>query len=401
MCDPDLTFTECQEFVLSQKVSEIEYKQGVKLMQDPEIITMLALTTKFLKTNKCVIYGGTAVNNILPKKYQFYDYKFQLPDYDAYHPEALRLIKEAADVFHKKKFNVEAKAGLHYNTFKLFVNNIPLIDLTNMPHDLYEELKKTSIVRDGLIYAPPDFLRMSMYLELSRPDGDVSRWPKVFNRLARLNAVYPMKATACTHKPIQFLKETYSVIYKVLVAADVLFIGGYAFRFYTKVTAMSEFDVISLNPAALCKQIKAYLPHAVVHTHEPIGSLIGEHHSVSVDGKHLLFVFPTSACHNYKEVTDVHGNSIKIGTIDTLFSYYLVFLYAKRPYMDPSTILCSCKELFDVSETEDTERFKTACYGKQETLVDIRREKNNYRKTLKPSDPEFEKRFLYYNPANK
>ena len=33
------------------------------------------------------------------------------------------------------------------------------------------------------IIKPPNYLRMAMYLELSRPDGDVSRWEKVLKRL--------------------------------------------------------------------------------------------------------------------------------------------------------------------------------------------------------------------------
>ena len=53
------------------------------------------------------------------------------------------------------------------------------------------------IVKKGIRYAPPDFLRMSMYLELSRPDGDVSRWEKVQKRLVLLNTHYPLKGYDC------------------------------------------------------------------------------------------------------------------------------------------------------------------------------------------------------------
>ena len=34
---------------------------------------------------------------------------------------------------------------------------------------------------------------MNMYLELSRPLGDLTRWEKVFKRLTLLNKYYPMK----------------------------------------------------------------------------------------------------------------------------------------------------------------------------------------------------------------
>lgn len=38
---------------------------------------------------------------------------------------------------------------------------------------------------------------MAMYLELSRPDGDVSRWEKVQKRLTLLNTHYPLKGYQC------------------------------------------------------------------------------------------------------------------------------------------------------------------------------------------------------------
>ena len=44
-----------------------------------------------------------------------------------------------------------------------------------------------------------------MYLELSRPDGDVSRWEKVLKRLTLLNKHYPMKGLNCRVEDIQRL----------------------------------------------------------------------------------------------------------------------------------------------------------------------------------------------------
>ena len=38
---------------------------------------------------------------------------------------------------------------------------------------------------------------MSMYLELSRPDGDVSRWEKILKRLILLNKHYPLTIKHC------------------------------------------------------------------------------------------------------------------------------------------------------------------------------------------------------------
>ena len=62
---------------------------------------------------------------------------------------------------------------------------------------LFKAITRDAIVKKGIRYAPPDFLRMAMYLELSRPDGDVSRWEKVQKRLTLLNTHYPLKGYQC------------------------------------------------------------------------------------------------------------------------------------------------------------------------------------------------------------
>ena len=51
-------------------------------------------------------------------------------------------------------------------------------------------------IRDSR-YSSPTFLRMAMFLELSRPAGDVSRWEKVIKRLSLLNKHYPMRGKNC------------------------------------------------------------------------------------------------------------------------------------------------------------------------------------------------------------
>ena len=102
--------------------------------------------------------------------------------------------KELADLYFKAGFpEVEAKSGVHHGTYKVFVNFIPIADITLLHVDLYKSIKRESISVGGILYAPPNFLRMSMYLELSRPAGDISRWEKILKRLTLLNKNYPLK----------------------------------------------------------------------------------------------------------------------------------------------------------------------------------------------------------------
>jgi hypothetical protein len=54
-----------------------------------------------------------------------------------------------------------------------------------------------------------NFVRMNMYLELSRPAGDVSRWEKFFKRLTLLNDNFPLKDNnECTNVDFQRKMET-------------------------------------------------------------------------------------------------------------------------------------------------------------------------------------------------
>jgi hypothetical protein len=158
----------------------------------------------FIRQKKLICYGGTAINNILPKQDQFYNTDVEIPDYDFYSSNALVNAKELVDLYIKEGFvEVEAKSGQHYGTYKVFVNFIPVADISSLPKELFNAIKKEAIKVAGILYAPPNLLRMGMYLELSRPDGDVSRWEKVLKRLTLLNRNYPLTAQQCSHVDFQ------------------------------------------------------------------------------------------------------------------------------------------------------------------------------------------------------
>ena len=75
---------------------------------------------------------------------------------------------------------------------------------------------------------------MAMYLELSRPKGDVSRWEKVLKRLTLLNKNFPMKNPRCNH--LNFVREfvgvnpnkIYNIIKQSSINQGLVFFGSYA-----------------------------------------------------------------------------------------------------------------------------------------------------------------------------
>jgi hypothetical protein len=417
MCK-NLTFEECELTILRAAIDSSEKREGAKLMKSPMTQKIITIVEAFIKKHKCIVYGGTAINNILPKHDQFYDYNYEIPDYDYFTPDPLTLAKELATIYSKQGFDdVEAKSGVHHGTYKVFVNQMGVADITYLHPDLYKMLLKSAISKKGILYAPANFLRQSMFLELSRPMGDVSRWEKVLKRLNLLNKHYPL-----IHKKCELQRhfssrreepEIFNLVKNTFIKEDVVFIGGYANALYSLQTKaprlenIPDFDVLAMNPEKTAELIKSVLKRAgfnvTIQEHPEIGELVSKHYSVSVDNEYVAFIYKPVACHSYNIVED--GNQkLKIGTIDTLLSYYLAFMYADRDYYDENRLLCLSSVLFKVqqenrlSQKGILKRFGIQCYGEQPTLKSMREENNRLHTLLKPGTKEYEERFLKFVP---
>jgi hypothetical protein len=429
LCDNDLTFEECELAILRHAVDETEKIQGATIASSEDIKKMLKIVEEFIIHKKLVCYGGTAINNILPVHAQFYDRDLEIPDYDFFSPNALDDAKELADIYYKNGYvDVEAKSGVHYGTFKVFVNFIPIADITMIHKELYNSIFKESILVAGIRYAPPNYLRMAMFLELSRPAGDVSRWEKVLKRLTLLNKYYPLETKAhCNQVDFQRKMESniedserlYVSVRDSFIDQGVIFFGGYATSLYSKympqeqqhlVRQIPDFDVLSEDPEKCAMIIQETLQRErfkkiKIIKHPAIGEIVPEHIQIQVDKEILAFIYKPIACHSYNTI-EVNNKQVNIATIDTILAFYLSFIYAGMDYYDKDRLLCMAKFLFDVEQKNRLEqrgllkRFSIACYGKQPTLESTRAEKAEKYKELKGGKDkhQYEMWFLKYIP---
>jgi hypothetical protein len=140
---------------------------------------------------------------------------------------------------------------------------------------------------------------------------------------------------------------------------------------------------------------------------QQVGEIIPQHYEIKIGDETIAFIYKPIACHSYN-VLNIHGQKVKIATIDTMLSFYLAFLYADRPYYNQflDRILCMSKFLFDVQQKNRLEqkgllrRFSITCYGHQEGVEEMRAEKAKKYKELKSKGDkkEFEEWFLNYKP---
>ena len=100
-CDDSMSFQDCELAILRQAVDENEDKKKQSIANSEEVKKMIEIVEEFLKDTKCICYGGTAINNILPTEAQFYNRDTEIPDYDFYSPKPLDHAKQLADIFLK------------------------------------------------------------------------------------------------------------------------------------------------------------------------------------------------------------------------------------------------------------------------------------------------------------
>ena len=415
--------------LIQEAIKNKQEKEGKKKIQNPDVQKMIEIVEKFLKDKKLICYGGTAINNILPAEDQFYNKAVEFPDYDCYSPDAMVHAKELADIYSLAGYdNVLAKAGMHHGTFKVGAKLQSVADITQMDPKLYKNVLKYAMKIDGIYYAPPNYLRLNMYKELSRPGGEIDRWEKVYKRLLLLNKNFPIENPHC--KASKFKrdfegsdKSVYTIIKNEIIAQELVFFGGYAQSLYEAEMPQKKrrnynisapyFDVMAKNPDIVAKKIKARLDAAgisgiQIRQKPKLWEILGIHYEIVLNNKAVCCIYKPIACHSFNRIK-VGGKEIKIATIDTMFTFLFAFLYSyDKEYYDHDRILCMANYLFEI-QTENKlsrkgifKRFSIECYGTNTDSIDLIRlnRAKIFNKTRKNRKSKiYQEYFLRYDPA--
>jgi hypothetical protein len=381
---------------------------------DPSVKRVLKIVERFIKTHRVMCYGGTAINNLLPKEDQFYNLLVDIPDYDFYSETPQVHAAKLADRIAKAGFkSVEVKPGMHLGTYKVFADYIGIADISSLDKPIFSKLWKESIVKDGIHYVPPNFLRMSVYLELSRPRGDVSRWKKVYGRIQKLNKHYPLTCPKEEEALEVFLKDdTRKSIEKLLVKEKVVLLGFNASILQDKKEKSKwslPLDVLATpeQKSHVVKELLSYFEkydNVSSKDYPEYAELIPAYTDI-IDPKTklvLVRVYETNACHSYH----VAPNGLHIASIPTLLQFFLSTLYGPKELLDKpeQRFLCVAEHLMNLANNNLSRRYKLltpiTCLGKQKGLIEMRAEKSELYEKLKGdrNSREFLESFFMYNP---
>jgi len=389
---------------MSNLADEAQKKIDFASARNPDVLKSIEIVEAFLRRKHRLCYGGQAINAHLPSKYKFYDPKFNIPDYDFFTPNQKSDIQELVKDLQDAGFTeISDREGMHKGTTKLYVNYIPVADLTDIDERLYALLSEREYKNNGISYMDSNTLRLLMYLELSRPKGEVERWSKVYERLLLLNEFSSPKHCKADQK--KFPKEILSskevddimdfIIQEGRVFAGADLNGFYKHSFGTKAPtakwllhAKQPIFFYSPDLAADSKHFTYELQHTssqktfVTRVEALGGDLIPKMTIFLRKNVPFLVILSESACHSYYNVPIRENKFLRVATMDTLITAFFALSLLKYKFMSLSALECLANELVEVSyrARNKPELFpfpfvSLVCSGHQKGLPSLIREK--------------------------
>ena len=415
---------------LKQSIKENELMQKKDKKTTYLSDTLLQVVENFMKTNKRICYGGTAINSILPKEKQFYNYDIDIPDYDFFSPNALEDAKKLCNAFKKENvFHVEGKNAIFFGTYKVFVNFVPIADITQIHEIFYQFLLKFAVNVNGILYTPPSYLRMSLHQELARPKGDVSRWEKIYQRMQLLNQYFPILVkpvkSSRNHMYIKIRTKEFVSCYESLydyfrktkhVFCNFHMLACIYKKFlkynYCEKEEKDKFMVYSDDLDKSVREIKKlHLPNIKVKKNESVYKFIGNYAFIEYKDKNIGMIFQTNSCLSYIEYKKIKP-IIHIGNIDTLLNLYFSLILMDLKEINYPIVLSIIGEMNSIIENYtsilekrkkipiELQRFQLPCLGEQEDLPKILRKRQRKFNELKNNrkSVDFKKWFFKYTP---
>ncbi len=388
---------------VEEVVDVIQDKLDYESAHNQEVLQGIRIVEEFLRKTGRVCYGGSAMNVHLPKKYKFYDPEKTIPDYDFFTPDSAADIEYLTGLLKAEGFvDIGITPGMHEGTTKVFLNYIPIADISQISSELYNLFEGRAKTIKGINYMDIDSLRMMMYLEISRPRGEVSRWKKVYERIMLLQYVAKPKACVLKHNEKMYLdKPIHNVIFNYGLNNNRVFAGINVLNLYVKSkhrmvdgedlhSYMNPIIFYSDNITGDGDNIVRLLGNksAKMKLIDKVGEIIPRICIITNDDKVVLMIIEETACHAYNTVIDVNKRNIRIASLDTLITLYFSLDLSKEKLVAeffPGRINCMAQLAIDVSNylrsglggryREQFPFISMDCSGHQKGIASLIREK--------------------------
>jgi hypothetical protein len=244
--------------------------------------------------------------------------------------------------------DISKKLSVHEGTIKVLVNFVPVADCSDLHPELFRVLQRRARAVDGIYFVDPDFLRMLMYLELSRPRGEVERWKKVYERLTLLNANYPpgkcdetIRVSSAISSEDREILINFGLLHKRVFMGPEFLELFFQNKLHTSTEALVKKGgpVIWLSHKALvdAEDCQAILQNTLgggklrIRQEFSKTDQLWDYVAIYRRNQPLALIFQEDSCHAYTTATVEHNTEVRVGTVDTyLHLYYTLLLFGKK-----------------------------------------------------------------------
>jgi hypothetical protein len=379
---------------LKEVIAKAKLRIDIDIAQNPELQRAIHIVEAFLHKTQRMCYGGQAINAHLPQHEKFYDSQRSLPDYDFFTPEAEEDTNEIIEDLKKNGYTeISKRIGIHDGTIKIYVNYMPIADITQMIPELYNTIHKQSMVVDGIRYVDPLFLRMLMHLELSRPRGQVERWDKVYERLLILQRNYPLKTCKFTDLVDNSVaKQARPAMIRYVLDNKLPYIGIDLHKIYMKPGSLKKrmpqlledsspvicFSANATDDASKLAEITSTETREYLGFQNILPAMIALYRNDVLAG----IIVQEEACHSIIQFPVSRSSTLYLASLDTAITFFIGLYYRDDiEYMPKHSLLCAIKHMIDLSNryrvkpTKLFPDFSIECDGYQTSFASLLRAK--------------------------
>lgn len=349
---------------------------------------------EFLRSQKVLLYGGTAVNELMPAHMKVYKGDI-LPDIDVFSTNALSVATKLSKLYKKQGHTSSVQEAIHQGTYKVFANGMQILDCSQVSKSDFKKLYKGHVVSDLKIpICNPEYIRMTLHKMLSQPN-DAHRWKKVYTRLVYFYHVYPPKACPASVKrelgekkviPDNIVK---SVLNQLQNTEYVLFGGNLISQLMNAPSDVfswpigSYLDILCMEePNIVAKMLLEKLNNPLfkvtrVYKDESDSDIsVPDHVYITYKKHRLLGIYKLNTCRSYIEM-----NGFRYASLNTLCMLYLALSWSPFKHHSKQHHHCILQILhrLQLSLLKETSRkkllqqFVMECYGVVEGIATMRR----------------------------
>jgi hypothetical protein len=355
-----------------------------------------------LRKYDVLLYGGSAINALLPDKYKFYS-ATELPDIDVFctadtyanmHSDLLKTFVKNGNML------TTIKEALHLNTYKLMSEGLLLLDITIVEKDTFATLKTGRIHTSFKLYTVNiEFLKYSLHTFICQP-LDSHRWSKIYGRMLKFYETYPAHISKipidiskyyidCRQIPKALIANVKMQIRNYnLVSFGWDIIERYLIDITDKTMAISQPEILKnskyypIQYVTVSNNSASNMAESIVNgLNDPnvrmiyvsdAHSMIPPYAAVAYNDIKFIYIFETDNCASYIK----YKNGLQLSIHSIVRYLYLMYFGTKDPHL-LATINHLVLLLFaNLSSSKlQYKQFIVECYGKQKGLFTLRKEK--------------------------